>query len=44
MQFELENLLHRKVNLLDREEIEHSPNWIRRENILTSARVIYEQR
>jgi predicted nucleotidyltransferase len=44
MQFELEDLLHRKVDLLDREEIEQSPNWIRRENILTSAKVIYEQR
>lgn len=41
MEYELESILERKVDLLDREEVESSPNWIRRQNILNSARIIY---
>ncbi len=40
MEYELEDILKRKVDLLDREEIESSPNWIRRQDILNSARII----
>lgn len=41
MEYDLEDILERKVDLLDREEIECSPNWIRRQDILNSARTIY---
>lgn len=41
MESDLEMLLQRKVDLLDREEVELSPNWLRRRAILQSARVIY---
>jgi predicted nucleotidyltransferase len=41
MESNLEALLNRKVNLLDREEVEASPNWLRRQTILESARTIY---
>ena len=41
MESELEVMLARPVDLLDREEVEHSPNWLRRQSILESAKVIY---
>jgi predicted nucleotidyltransferase len=41
MESELEKLLNRKVDLLEREEVEASPNWLRRQAILQSARIIY---
>jgi hypothetical protein len=41
MESELELLLARPVDLLDREEVEQSPNWLRRQAILGSAKVIY---
>ena len=41
MEYDLEDILKRKVDLLDREEVESSPNWIRRQDILNSARIIY---
>ena len=41
MENELEVLLARPVDLLDREEVEQSPNWLRRQAILESAKVIY---
>ena len=40
METELEVLLARPVDLLDREEVEQSPNWLRRQAILESAKVI----
>jgi predicted nucleotidyltransferase len=42
MQYELEELCHRKVDLLTRKSVETSSNWIRRKEILSTARVIYE--
>lgn len=42
MQYELEDLCHRKVDLLTKKSVETSANWIRRKEILTTARVIYE--
>ncbi|GAB4215437.1 MAG: hypothetical protein OHK0012_15600 [Synechococcales cyanobacterium] len=42
MQYELEDLCHRKVDLLTKKSVETSSNWIRRKEILTTARVIYE--
>jgi predicted nucleotidyltransferase len=41
MESELEVMLARPVDLLDREEVEQSPNWLRRQSILESAKVIY---
>lgn len=41
MEEELSEMLGRKVDLLTRKSIEQSPNWIRRENILGSAKTIY---
>ena len=41
MENELEVLLARPVDLLDQEEVEQSPNWLRRQSILESAKVIY---
>jgi predicted nucleotidyltransferase len=44
MQDELIALLGYKVDLLDRESVEHSRNPIRRNEILGRAKVIYEHR
>jgi uncharacterized protein len=44
MKRELEGLLGRKVDLLTKKSIEQSENWIRRQEILGSARLIYDQR
>ncbi|MBW4694610.1 MAG: nucleotidyltransferase domain-containing protein [Lyngbya sp. HA4199-MV5] len=41
MQEELQMLLHREVDLVSKNAIERSRNWIRRSNILNSAMVIY---
>jgi uncharacterized protein len=41
MQEELEVLLGRKVDLVNRRAIERSPNWIRRKAILNSAETVY---
>ena len=38
---ELEALLHRNVDLVSKNAIQQSRNWIRRNNILNSAEVIY---
>lgn len=42
MERELEQLLGREVDVLLREGVEESYNWIRREEILSTAKVIYE--
>lgn len=41
MQDELERILKRKVDLLNKSAIRKSENYIRRQNILNSAKVIY---
>ena len=41
MQEELQRLLQRNVDLVSKKAIEQSRNWIRRDNILNSAQVIY---
>lgn len=43
MQDELENLIGRKVDLVERRAIERSENYIRRREILRNVRVIYAQ-
>ena len=42
MQEQLEEILGRKVDLVSKHGIERSRNYIRRNNILNSAEVIYE--
>lgn len=41
MKEELELLLNREVDLVSKKAIEQSRNWIRRQNIINSAEVIY---
>lgn len=41
MESELEKLLGRKVDLVSRAAVEQSPNWIRRREILQTARRLY---
>ncbi len=42
MQNELQELLGRPVDLVERSSVERSENYIRRRNILTSAEILYE--
>lgn len=41
MENELSSLLNREVDLVEREAVERSPNYIRRRNILKNTQVIY---
>ncbi|AKE62777.1 hypothetical protein MYAER_0415 [Microcystis aeruginosa NIES-2549] len=41
---ELQNLFDRKIDLIVKAAIERSANWLRRQNILESAQVIYAKR
>lgn len=41
MERELEDLLGREVDLVSRSAVERSPNWIRREQILGTAKTLY---
>lgn len=41
MQQELTNLLNRDVDLVSKRAIERSHNWIRRQEILNTAQVLY---
>lgn len=42
IQYQLEDLIGRKVDLIEKRSIENSHNWIRRKNILETAEMIYE--
>lgn len=44
MQYELEERCDRKVDLLTQKSVASSSNWIRRQEILDTAQVIYESR
>ncbi|XFA72831.1 nucleotidyltransferase domain-containing protein [Thermosynechococcaceae cyanobacterium Okahandja] len=44
MEYQLEDLVGREVNLIEKRSIVDSDNWIRRQNILSTAQVIYESR
>lgn len=41
MKQELENLFNRKVDLLTKASVEKSQNWIRRKEILETAKLVY---
>lgn len=42
IQYELEEKIGRKIDLIEKRSIENSHNWIRRKNILEAAQIIYE--
>lgn len=44
MEQELAQLVGRKIDLFTKRAVEQSRNWIRRQEILTTAEVIYESR
>ncbi len=44
IQYELEKIVGRKVDLIEKRSIVDSDNWIRRQNILNNAQVFYESR
>jgi uncharacterized protein len=44
MKTELEAIFKRKVDFLTKKSIEQSENWIRRKEILGTARLVYAQR
>ncbi|WP_008316949.1 nucleotidyltransferase family protein [Leptolyngbya sp. PCC 6406] len=44
MKHELEDMTGRKVDLVVRQSVLDSANWLRRQHILNSAQVIYEAR
>lgn len=44
MNEELETIFNRRVDLLTKNGIENSKNWLRRGNILNSAVLVYEQK
>lgn len=41
MQLELEKLFGRSVDLISKRALERSANWVRREEILKTARILY---
>ncbi|WP_203457583.1 nucleotidyltransferase family protein [Gloeothece citriformis] len=44
IQYELEDLIQRKIDLIEKRSVIDSHNWIRRQNILNTAQTIYEAR
>ncbi|MGI0479169.1 nucleotidyltransferase family protein [Geminocystis sp. CENA526] len=44
IQYQLEKLTERKVDLIEKRSIVDSHNWLRRQNILNTSKVIYELR
>lgn len=44
IELELESLVGRKVDLVNKPAVERSENWLRRRNILGSAELVYESR
>ncbi len=43
MQHELQVLFHRPVDLITKRALERSPNWILRNEILSTAKVVFRQ-
>ncbi|MGB7057305.1 MAG: hypothetical protein WBD58_06340, partial [Geitlerinemataceae cyanobacterium] len=44
IEYELEERCDRKVDVLTQKSVANSSNWIRRQEILNTAQVIYESR
>lgn len=43
MEDELTAMFGRKADLVERQAIEQSPNWIRRQSVLASTQLIYDE-
>ena len=43
MQRELQNLFQRDVDLVSKRALERSPNWLRRQEILTTAQILFSE-
>jgi len=43
MQQELQNLFQRDVDLVSKRALERSPNWLRRQEILTTAQILFSE-
>lgn len=41
MQHELQDMLHRQVDLVSRRALDHSQNWLRRQEILSNSRTLF---
>jgi predicted nucleotidyltransferase len=44
LEYDLEDWLHREVDLVEKETVENDFNWIRRREILNHYQVLYESR
>lgn len=44
MEYQLEDMVGREVDLIDKRSVVDSDNWIRRTKILSTAQVVYESR
>jgi predicted nucleotidyltransferase len=44
MQQELQALLHRNIDLITKRAVERSPNWLRRNEILKTAQILFSER
>ncbi|NJO42553.1 MAG: DNA polymerase subunit beta [Cyanobacteria bacterium CRU_2_1] len=44
MEYQLEDMFGREVDLIEKRSVVDSHNWIRRKNILNTAQLIYESR
>ncbi|MFQ3613161.1 MAG: nucleotidyltransferase domain-containing protein [Cyanobacteriota bacterium] len=44
MEYQLEDMIGREVDLIEKRSIVDSDNWIRRKNILNTAQIIYASR
>ena len=42
LSYKFEEMLDRKVDLIEKDSVEKSPNWLRRQEILNNYYVIYE--
>lgn len=42
MEWELEDIFHRKVDLITKQVVMNNPNWIRRKAVLNTMQVIYD--
>lgn len=44
LEYDLEDWLHRDVDLVSKQAVEQDRNWLRRKEILNNSQVIYESR
>ncbi len=44
LEYQFEDLFHRRVDLVEREAVEADHNWMRRREILSNIQIVYESR